>query len=165
MRAPTRKKVFNIRGEAKQTKSGLERQDILLAAEVGESVTLVREPDNQFDTNAVLVVFANHDIGYLSKEDAAVVAPALDNGLPHKAQLHQITGGVGDAKHYGARVSIAWFEQSLPAPLARDVAQEQERERRAEQKLDQDSTTCCLGVAALVLLGTTTAALSAISLA
>jgi len=47
-------------------------------------VDLVREPENQFDPNAVKVILLEHipglHIGYLPKDIAAVLAPQVDEG-------------------------------------------------------------------------------------
>lgn len=146
MKTPTRKKVFDIVGEARETKGGLSRQSILVAAEAGDPVSLRREANNPADANAVLVLIGEHDIGYLAREDAALIAPALDNGLFHKAQLHQVTGGVAEAKHYGARIAIAWGDQNLPPCRPRDERQEVEREKRAKG-LEPESTGCLVLIA------------------
>ena len=40
--------------------------------------SLVREPDNPHDPNAVAVVIDGHTVGHLGRKDAAAVAPVLD---------------------------------------------------------------------------------------
>lgn len=47
MKAPTRKKVFDVVGEARTNPDGRERQDILCDVDPGDEVRLVREPDNR----------------------------------------------------------------------------------------------------------------------
>ncbi len=157
---PTKRKIFNLVGESYKTRRGLERQTVLLAAEPGDPLILIREPDNEFDPNAVLAVLGEHDIGFLSKEDAAVISPALDAGVLHTAQIHELTGGVGQARNYGARISIAWLSQKLPSPKMRDERQELAREQKAialeksrdsQGRFKKDSNTGC-GIVFLLLL-------------
>ena len=48
----------------------------------GDPVALVREPGNRHDRNAVQVWWRNaHQIGHLSRDDAADLAPLMDRGL------------------------------------------------------------------------------------
>ena len=45
-------------------------------------VSLVREPNNKYDRNAVKVVNVMRDqVGHVKREMAAALAPILDNGL------------------------------------------------------------------------------------
>lgn len=46
----------------------------------GQLLLLVREPNNQYDKNAVLVVWGNRALGYLPRGLAAKIAPILDSG-------------------------------------------------------------------------------------
>lgn len=161
MKAPTRRKVFRIVGESHATRAGRPRQDVLLSIYPGDGIVLEREPDNDFDANAVAIVTGEHDLGYLAKEDAAIVAPALDAGLPYRAQIHRLTGGVGDAEFYGVEVSIAWLGQVLPEPDPMDGRQEEERFNRLDRdgRLDEyprpgtGKSGGCLGVLAVLTVG------------
>ncbi|RED11399.1 HIRAN domain-containing protein [Parasphingopyxis lamellibrachiae] len=130
-KAPTRRRVFDLVGESRTTRGGIERQTVLLAAEPGEPIALVRDPENPYDKNAELACLGEHDLGFIGREDATVIARALDAGLSYQARIHEITGGVGEARHYGVRISIAWIGQSLPAFRPRDERQERSREKKA----------------------------------
>lgn len=106
---PTTQKVFDLVGEGRTNDDGSSRQDELTSCEPGEPVELVRQPDNLHDRNAVLIRSCRLiGIGYLTAEDAAVVAPALDAGRPYSARLQALKGGVADYPSYGAKISIAW---------------------------------------------------------
>lgn len=66
--------------------TGRKRSEIIreLIAKYGDNtsdiaVELKREPDNKFDANAIMVVADGEQIGYLSKEYAAIVAPLMDD--------------------------------------------------------------------------------------
>ena len=47
---------------------------------VGDPVELVREPDNQYDSNAILVRTRDGSLGYISSEHSSLIAPLLDSG-------------------------------------------------------------------------------------
>jgi len=57
----------------------------------GETVDLVREPENAYDPNAIRVNLANGEtLGYLTKEFAAVFAKQLDAGIDIQAHVSKI---------------------------------------------------------------------------
>lgn len=98
--APTRKRIFDLTGESNY-------QAALARCRAGEVVTLVTEPGNQFDPNAVYVITSGGDkIGYLARSDAAVLQPAV--ARQHAAKIHQLTGGMKAYPSIGCRISIAW---------------------------------------------------------
>ena len=70
------------------------RQAIVALLTEGERVSLVRDPENPFDPNAVQVVRWDHQqIGFLDKELAKVMAPKMDRyGGTFKATVLRITG-------------------------------------------------------------------------
>lgn len=58
---------------------------------VGDVLVLKREPDNQFDRNAILVLTAaEKPIGHLSGDWAAVYAPKIDCGMEYAATIIDI---------------------------------------------------------------------------
>ncbi len=44
----------------------------------GDNVRLIRDADNQYDSNAVQIHFDGEFIGFVAKEQAAIIAPHLD---------------------------------------------------------------------------------------
>jgi hypothetical protein len=97
---PTRKRIFDLVGEANY-------QDTLVRVRAGEPVTLVREPGNRFDTNAIYVTTGDgHKLGYLPRADAATLLDSLTR--KHVSVIHQLTGGMEDYPSIGCRISIAW---------------------------------------------------------
>lgn len=131
---PTTQKVFDVVGEGRTNDDGSSRQDELTACEPGEAVELVRQPKNEFDRNAIFVRSCRSiGIGYLSAEDAAGLAPAIDAGRPYAAKLHALTGGLADYPHYGAKVSIAW--DGRPEHPHRPLDASQLASRRGRQKI------------------------------
>lgn len=55
--------------------------------QVGESVSLVREPDNAFDPRAVRIDWQGHKLGYVPRIDNAAVSHLLDHGQGVTAEI------------------------------------------------------------------------------
>lgn len=55
--------------------------------QVGEYLTLVREPDNPYDRNAVRVEWQGHKLGYVPRADNEAVARFLDRGVRLEARI------------------------------------------------------------------------------
>ena len=53
----------------------------------GTSLNIVREPQNQYDCNAIAIFFQNIKIGYIPASDNTVLANMLDNHLPLTARI------------------------------------------------------------------------------
>ncbi len=53
----------------------------------GETLTLVREPQNPHDPNAVRVDWRGHKLGYVPRRQNAALAWALDGGQPVEARI------------------------------------------------------------------------------
>ena len=127
----TRRKVFDLVGEAGINMDGVRRQDELLRSEPGERVELRRELDNEGDPNAILVMSARGvPIGHVDRAGAAILAPIVDSGRRYEARLHCLRGGLPAYPNYGARISIAWDGWRDLAPVQLDEAQRAERRRR-----------------------------------
>lgn len=68
-------------GERKKYVSKLEKQ---------EEVYLIREPNNDFDKNAIKVVNnKNEQLGYISKEMACIYSDKIDIGMKYKGVVHE----------------------------------------------------------------------------
>lgn len=55
--------------------------------QVGERVSLVREPDNAFDPRAVRIDWQGHKLGYVPRIDNAAVSHLLDHGQGVSAEI------------------------------------------------------------------------------
>ena len=75
----------------------------------GKYLCLIREKDNQYDPNAIKVLYVPHFLGYLPKQTAAELAPKIDSGSHFFAEITEITGGVKDKENKG--INIAIFEE------------------------------------------------------
>lgn len=113
---PTRRTIFDLVGEGHRNDDGSSRLEELRQCIPGVSVTLQRQPSNSFDANAILVLsHRGVGIGYLPREDSALLAPAIDDGRSYRAQIHELTGGLPDYPNIGCKISIAWDGRDLPS--------------------------------------------------
>jgi len=72
---------------------------------VGDSLTLVREPDNPYDDRAVRVEWRDHKIGYLPRVENAVASQLLDRG----AHLTACIAGLREDRDPWSRVKVQVF--------------------------------------------------------
>ena len=54
---------------------------------IGDALTLVREPDNPHDANAIRVEWNGRTLGYVPRAENARVARQLDQGVPLAARM------------------------------------------------------------------------------
>ena len=82
------------------------RQAVVALLSEGERVSLIREPDNAFDKNAVACVRWNHQqFGYLDRNLARVLAPKMDYyGRPLIATVKRLTSGYYPSSSLGVIV-------------------------------------------------------------
>lgn len=59
------------------------------------NITLVREPENKYDMNAIKVLADDRQIGYIGKEYASIIAPLMDECEDFKATVK----GIGEYKN------------------------------------------------------------------
>lgn len=57
----------------------------------GDELTLVREPANAYDANAVRVEWNGNKLGYVPRRENADVARQMDRGAPVKARIVKLT--------------------------------------------------------------------------
>lgn len=69
------------------------RQRIIRQTRVGESLSLVREPNNPYDRNAIMVLNGSgNQLGFIPKEIASTLASDMDSGSKYIATVTAITG-------------------------------------------------------------------------
>lgn len=118
-RLPTKRTIFPIVGESFDNADGSSRQDELFRCMPGEPVTLMREPENPHDRNAILVVSCRGiGIGHIDRATAVLLAPHLDRGREYRAHIHELRGGMVDYESYGAIICIVWDGRVLPPARA-----------------------------------------------
>lgn len=81
------------------------RQEVLRTLTVPVDLRLVREPGNVHDGNAIAVVAAAGQIGYLNARLSARLAPAMDAGETYRAVLEERTGDGGE-RCFGANILV-----------------------------------------------------------
>ena len=79
---------------------------------VGDTLTLVREPQNPHDTNAVRVDWNGQSLGYVPRRDNRDVARQLDRGAPVQARIVNLK----EARNPWQRVE---YEIFVDLPVAR----------------------------------------------
>ena len=73
------------------------------------SVRLVREPGNKYDRNAIVATVEGRTVGYISRDVAAVVAPALDGvGVSQITVCGIVRGGYTRRKNFGVHI---WLDK------------------------------------------------------
>lgn len=69
------------------------RQDLIPKLKIGTEVELARDPNNQYDKNAIAVKAEDgSQIGWIPKTVAEVLAPEIDAGIEWQAKIEQILG-------------------------------------------------------------------------
>jgi len=58
-------------------------------------IQLVREPENQYDANAIKVIADDRQIGYIGKEYATIIAPLMDE----YEEFSAVVKGIGEYKN------------------------------------------------------------------
>lgn len=57
---------------------------------VGDTLTLVREPDNVYDARAIRVEWQGQHIGYVPRRENTDIARLMDNGVPVFARISRL---------------------------------------------------------------------------
>jgi hypothetical protein len=61
--------------------------------QVGDGLTLIREPDNPYDAKAVRIEWQGHKIGYVPRRDNADAARFMDSGQMLEARISRLAEG------------------------------------------------------------------------
>ena len=84
------------------------RQDIISQLEIGQVISLVRDPFNKWDKFAIKVftIYNNRDIqiGWIPKNIAQILAPEIDAGVKWYGIIDKIIGG--NDKNWGILVKL-----------------------------------------------------------
>lgn len=96
--------VTKVVGVTKTNDRGVPIQSILPTISQDSDALLVREKENQYDSNAIKVIADYQHIGYVKADLASQIAPMIDSGKSSRCAILCITGG-GD-KNYGCNIRI-----------------------------------------------------------
>lgn len=91
----------------------------LSALVVGETLELEREPDNNYDKNAIKVIGKGEKVGFINADAARSLAERLDGGEKFRCIVEQVTGG--GTKHVGCNISLE--STSIDSPAPRTIAE------------------------------------------
>lgn len=98
--------VFALAGLNFRPKSA---KDVVAELEIGAEVTLERDPENQYDYNAVKVIVGDEFVGFIPKADNSEIASWLDAGKPYTAT---VTGWAATNK---PMIRVDLLEEGEPA--------------------------------------------------
>lgn len=97
-------------GVTKRNEDGQSRQELIELLDPGDELYLEREPDNEYDENAIAVFNESWEqIGYLSRKVAEELAPLMDEGYETKCIVTAITGGSDDKPSFGCNIEITVY--------------------------------------------------------
>lgn len=123
-----------------------DRQALVAALAPGDPLRLSREPDEAHDPAAcALVDAAGRRVGYLARELAAVLAPAIDAGVDYDVTVVDVTGA--DKASLGVNVLV---RRRRPAEVERAAERSARSRRSAMSALDETALSAEL---ARVMLG------------
>ena len=83
-----------------------EAQAVWPMLRVGDSLELVREPDNVHDPNAVRVEWRGHKLGYVPRRENAPLAWGLDRSTPLRARVSRLAEHPNPARRIEFEVYI-----------------------------------------------------------
>jgi single-stranded-DNA-specific exonuclease len=95
------------------------RQDRVGGLKPGDALELERQPENEFDPNAIAVKFGTLHLGFLRREIALRLAPNIDGGDRYSARVDTVTGG--GERHVGVNIHVR-RHRIAAAPAVRDEA-------------------------------------------
>jgi hypothetical protein len=106
-------------GVTKENADGRNRQTIIQNfIEEGEPLILEREPENEYDNNAIAAYVVPisdpwgsgiYQVGYLPREMAAELAPLMDQGNKVYCEVSECTGGTNEKRTLGVNISLSIF--------------------------------------------------------
>jgi len=107
----TRTYFVSVAGVSYNNDDGSSRQTIISRCKPGETLMLIREPDNKIDAGAIKVTRRNgQQIGYVPAQfarngDSGGLAQKIDSGVTFRCRIAEINGG-GAGLLYGMTVEI-----------------------------------------------------------
>jgi len=79
---------------------------------VGDSLQLMREPQNPHDAHAVRVMWRNEMLGYIPRRENSDVARQMDRGAPVKARIVKLK----EARNPWQRIEFEVYVEASPPP-------------------------------------------------
>ncbi len=105
------------------------RQDVVARLSPGLPLRAERQPDNEYDANAVALFDPHGDqVGFFNRRLASALAPALDAGVEYDVEVADVTGGE-EGRSLGVNVCVA--RRGEPADEEREAQRVVRREQLA----------------------------------
>ena len=82
------------------------RQEAVSSCFEEQSITLVRDPSNPHDKNAIMVFAGNEHIGFIPRDMNKGFAEYMDSGRNLDAEIHKIIGGTSDKPNTGIIIAL-----------------------------------------------------------
>lgn len=83
------------------------RQDCARTLQAGQALLVVRQPDNPEDPNAIAVeTTEGASLGFLRRQIAAALAPAMDAGAAYSAEVLGVSGGTAEKPTLGVSIQV-----------------------------------------------------------
>jgi hypothetical protein len=126
MTAPGLQVETRIAGVTFDNQDGTSRQALIRLVSVGEQLSLVREPHNPFDHNAIALLAAEgkaqgKQLGFVPRSLAAVLAPLLDEGLQLSATIQRVVKlprhGLWTPPVWAVRISLSGDISHVTLPV------------------------------------------------
>lgn len=102
---------YKVVGTTHENPDGTSRQEIIKHLTKFSKITLVREPNNEYDKNAVAVYANGKQIGYLSAAYAQSFAPKLDA----KRRFEVLVDTIGSRK--SKKKGESWYITIIIKPM------------------------------------------------
>lgn len=84
-----------------------DRQEKIAFLKSGDVLSLRREPENQFDENAIAVFHGEDHLGYLNRKLAEKLSKQIDNGTKFSCEVSERTGN--ETGFLGCNIKIRKF--------------------------------------------------------
>ena len=122
------------------------RQEVIVTLEPGTPLRVVRQPDNEYDANAI----ALHEphgaqVGFFNRRLAAALAPVIDAGVEYDVEVTDITG-LAEERSRGVNVLVTRRDRIAEPPEEIDIAERRsEFARLAPEVLDRELVRAFIG--------------------
>ena len=82
------------------------RQQLIKNLSIGQALILVREPENEYDPNAIAIYNQSDEhLGYVAKETAAKINNDVKQGNV-VCTVAEITGGTAGKENFGCNITL-----------------------------------------------------------
>ena len=76
-----------------------------------DAINLIREKDNEFDSNAISVVHGENQIGHIPAKLAEFIAPQIDAGINWYAAIESVVVSQNNLNNPGLKITV-WSEDA-----------------------------------------------------